>query len=144
MARQTDTRMALRGAVVLMVTLAATGPSASAEPAGMATLPADTWHVRSSKPALSDLIQDGYARSPTFRRLVDRLNAVHVVVYVEFQITPQRQRGYLSHNIREAGEWRYLQVRLRARSRSIMISVLAHELQHALEVASDPTGIFFG
>jgi hypothetical protein len=98
------------------------------------------WHVRSSDSHLADLIAQGYARSATFRRLVSTLNASDVIVYVEPQIVPRvRRGGFLIDTVVKAGPYRYLRIRVGRRSRTeSTIAVLAHELQHAVEVAEAP------
>jgi hypothetical protein len=94
------------------------------------------WHVRSSESKHGQLIRHGYERSVTFRQLVDSLNASDVIVYVEAQ--PEfnaRTGGLLLHSVVSAGGHRYLRVKLRGGGGDGTIAVLAHELQHAHEVA---------
>ena len=104
-----------------------------------AEIPA-AWRVRSTDGYFQTLIMDGYSRSERFRSLVDRLNQSDVVVYVEaHRRTDARYNGYLLADVRVGGQNRYLRIRLKARgARDIMVAVVAHELQHALEVAEAP------
>ena len=71
-------------------------------------------HVRSSDDRLLKALRDGVARSPTLRDLM----------------------AYLVHRIVTAGNRRYLKVVVnRELARDRLTSVIAHELQHAREVA---------
>jgi hypothetical protein len=104
-----------------------------------AQIPHD-WQVRSSSPYLSDLLAQGYAKSVTFRHLIVRLNESDVVVYIEPHLTMQSTRsGYLTSDVVIGGSKRYLRIRINPRGRTnTIIALLAHELQHALEVADAP------
>jgi len=98
----------------------------------------NTSHVRTTEPLVRSLIEQGLARSETFRRLVDTLNQSDVVVYVDPKITRQTLGGYLSHSIVTAGGRRYLHIAVDLRGGDIrLVSLLAHELQHAVEVSLD-------
>jgi hypothetical protein len=96
---------------------------------------ATDWHVRSSESDYAQLIRHGYERSATIRQLVDSLNASDVVVYVEPQFARRGSGGYLLHSVASAGGRRYLRVRLRVGGGDKTLAILAHELQHAYEVA---------
>jgi hypothetical protein len=93
-------------------------------------------HVRGAAPEIHALIQAGMAGSPTFRALVSELDASDVIVYVQPKLTRKALGGYLSHRIFAANSHRYLRVAIEIagppRSR---VPVLAHELQHAVEVS---------
>jgi hypothetical protein len=101
----------------------------------------DDTKVRSSSPALATLIRGGVADSPTFRRLVEAVDASDGLVYIE----PGRcgvngARACLAHRIIVAGSSRilYILVDPRRPDRNLT-SAIAHELQHALEVLGDAT-----
>ena len=104
-----------------------------------AQIPED-WQVRSSSPYLSGLLEQGYAKSATFRHLIARLNESDVVVYIEPHLSMQFTRsGHLTSHVVIGGDTRYLRIRVNPRGRpNTMIALLAHELQHALEVADAP------
>ena len=93
-------------------------------------------HVRAAVPEIDALIQAGMAGSSTFRALVSELDASDVIVYVQPKLTRKVLGGYLSHRIFAANSHRYLRVAIEIagppRSR---VPVLAHELQHAIEVS---------
>ena len=96
-------------------------------------------HVRATEPRLLTLIEAGLAHSNTFRRLIDTLNASDVIVYIEPKLTRQALRGYLAHHIVATGGRRYLHIAIQTQgSERHLISLLAHELQHAVEVSQYP------
>jgi hypothetical protein len=97
--------------------------------------------VRTEDPVVSTLIQRATDLSPTFRRLLEAIQATDGVVYV--------QRGRCGHYVRAcllfwmtvAGPNRFLRVvlddsKIDAEDSEAMAS-LAHELQHALEVLNE-------
>ena len=94
-------------------------------------------HVRSSEDRLLSLLRNGVARSPTLRELIGVLNGSDVIVYIESR---GRMRAglsaYLVHQVVTAGSHRYLKVVVnRELARDHLAVVIAHELQHAREVA---------
>lgn len=97
-------------------------------------------HVRTNTAKIASLISTGLAHSATFHRLVDTLDHSDVIVYVEPKLTRQALGGYLAHNIVSAGGSRYLHIAVEIQGATgRLIPLLAHELQHAVEVARDPT-----
>ena len=99
----------------------------------------NTSHVRTTEPLIRSLIEQGLARSETFRWLVNTLNQSDVVVYIDPKITRQTLGAYLSHSVVSAGGSRYLHIAVDLRGGDIrLVSLLAHELQHAVEVSEDP------
>ena len=96
-------------------------------------------HVRTTDPKVLALIDAGLSHSATFRRLVDILNESDVIVYVERKRTRQAQGGYLAHNIVISGGHRYLRIAVETQgAQRRLVSLLGHELQHAVEVAQSP------
>jgi hypothetical protein len=114
--------------------LAAPSPAALAE----ALLAAETRRLRAATPRVLALITDGIRRSRTFAGLVADLHQTNVIVYVETSMgLPNDVAGRILF-ASAAGDQRYLRVQLRATlARDAMISVIAHELRHALEVAEE-------
>jgi hypothetical protein len=105
----------------------------------VADTPPSVRHVRSSDVRIRALLAQGVGRSATFRHLLDKLDASDVIVYVVPKRTRPELSGYLPHRVTVAGPFRYLQVMvdlLGAEDR--VLSVIAHELQHAVEVAEAP------
>jgi hypothetical protein len=115
---------------------AGSGLFAQEQPNDMAAPPADKTHVRTDDASIQVLIASGISRSPTFRALVTALNDSDVIVYVTPRSMPQGLRGFLVHRIIETGGHRYLRIGVDGRgAKARTIALIAHELQHALEVA---------
>ena len=96
-------------------------------------------HVRATEQKVLKLIDAGLSRSETFRRLVATLNESDVIVYIEPKLTHQALGGYLAHNVVAQGNHRYLHIAVQTQgSERRLVSLLAHELQHAVEVAQAP------
>jgi hypothetical protein len=79
----------------------------------------------------------GRSRSQIFARLVEELEGSDVIVHVERFIRLQQSIGGQLFFVTEGAEGdRFLRIRLNARAAAFdMTATLAHELQHALEVA---------
>ena len=97
-------------------------------------------HVRSDDPTLLGVIQEGMERSTTFREMVTRIDSLPGLVY----IVPSRcgtksaLPACLDHNVQTRGGYRLLRVNVMPNeSGSHLIALVAHELQHAIEVLSD-------
>ncbi len=92
--------------------------------------------VRSSQRRIVKLLREGYRRSGTFKRLVDRLAKTDVIVYVEpahYLVAPVS--GCLQF-AGIAGQQRYLRVTVKSQmGGDRLIALIGHELQHANEVA---------
>jgi hypothetical protein len=95
--------------------------------------------VRSEDRQIRALIEQGQARSATFKRLVADLNDSDVVVHVLAGRLPDGLRGQLRHTVFAVEGLRYLFITVDPRaSAPLVIALIAHELQHALEVARAP------
>jgi len=100
----------------------------------------DTWRaLRPESAAVRTLMANGLERSNTFRGLAGRLSGTDVVVYVRFSRCPGNLPGCLSWASAAPGLRRVL-IKLDqfGHSPSELTALLAHELQHALEVADAP------
>ena len=96
-------------------------------------------HVRASDDRVLSIIESGLAGSVTFRRVVASLNDSDVIVYIDPKLTRDALGGFLSHNVVSAGGVRYLRIAVEIQgSRRRVASLLAHEIQHAVEVAQAP------
>ena len=94
--------------------------------------------IRPQDQRTTQTLRDGMARSETFRRLVDRIEASNVFVYVSVSpFIKSSLSGQLTW-MTQAGPYRYLRATLSADQTSDqLIATLAHELQHAVEVVGD-------
>jgi hypothetical protein len=93
--------------------------------------------VRAADARVQSLLLDGFRRSPTFASLLVALNKSDVIVYVEKMMTlPKNTMGRLTI-VPIPGPQRYLRIQIRAELVSNeAIALIAHEMQHALEVAA--------
>jgi len=98
-----------------------------------------TPRVRILSPQMAHAFWDGISRSPTFRRLVDVINASDGIVYVEYGVCRSVARGCLLGSLNLAGPHRILRVVIRkTQLADDLVVSLGHELQHALEVLANP------
>jgi hypothetical protein len=105
--------------------------------ASAATAPI-TPHLRGVSARETALIQDLLARSATARALAAEIEARDVIVYVEMIRTQARGRG-LTRFVAASQRVRYLRITLGAvPHRDDLAALLAHELQHATEIARAP------
>jgi hypothetical protein len=92
--------------------------------------------IRSTDRRLRALLDEGLRTSPTLRALVARLYASDVVVYLQCD-GPAGPDGRLTF-LSSVGGYRYLVVRVSRLARMQQIAMMAHELQHAVEIAETP------
>ena len=98
-------------------------------------------HVRSEERWIRAAIQQGMSRSKTFRDLIAALNKSDVIVYViHAPIARDRSfAAYMDHSVTLAGRHRYVRIFVgRKAGDATTIATIAHELQHASEVADAP------
>jgi hypothetical protein len=96
--------------------------------------------VRTLNAPLAALIREGAERSMTFRGLLEAIEATDGLVYVASGRCGGRARACLVHRVTVAGPNRLLHILVDVRMRDReLISAVAHELQHAMEVLSNPT-----
>lgn len=99
-------------------------------------LEAPTRHIRSTDAGVRKLIRRGFRESWTFAALVARIQRSDVIVYVEeVPRLPNALNGRMMMLPRVNG-FRYIRIQLVSHGTpEDAIAVLAHELQHAVEVA---------
>lgn len=104
-----------------------------------AVLESPTRHVRTAIPYITSLLKEGFSRSPTFARLVTRLERSDLIIHIETSVTlPPGIEGRLLL-LPRAHETRYVRIQIAiAESRTDAIALVAHELQHAQELADAP------
>jgi hypothetical protein len=103
-------------------------------------LPPPDPRIRAGNPVLVDALATGVKASPTLRSIVSLIESSDVVVYVAFE--PPRIAGIAAHVvfISAAGGRRYLHVGIDPRfSGPALVGLLGHELQHAAEIAGEPS-----
>jgi hypothetical protein len=104
-----------------------------------AVLESPTRHVRTAYPYITSLLRDGFSRSPTFARLVTRLERSDLIVHIETSIMlPPGVEGRLMM-LPRAHQTRYVRIQIAMQeSHDDAIALIAHELQHAQELADAP------
>jgi len=96
--------------------------------------------VRGADPIVAGMIAEAAQSSPTFRRLVAAIDQTDGLVYAIRGRCPDGIRACLPHALTIAGTNRLLTVVIDHRLLGIEAeAILGHELQHALEILSDPT-----
>ena len=131
------------GIPLLMCTLAFGPPTPPGErtPSRERARIADTidYHVRATDPLLLAGITNGGAESATLKSLIDELVASDIIVHV---VMVDRLAGGVNGQlsfVTATATARYLRIEVtRVGGRADMIALLAHELQHAVEVAHSP------
>ena len=95
-------------------------------------------HVRTTDPYVRQVVHEAVETSPGFRTLVARLVRSDVVVYlIRGPVTP-RLDAHLCF-VSAVGGLRYLAIRLSpVLSPRRLVAIIAHELQHAVEIADAP------
>jgi hypothetical protein len=95
-------------------------------------------HVRSQDRSIRFLLKRGFNHSPTFARLMARLEQSDVIVYVEeVPRLPGALEGRMMMLPTSHGQ-RYVRIQLSLRGApDDAVAILGHELQHAIEVAQE-------
>src|SRR5262245_1020374 len=95
-------------------------------------------HVRSVQPHVLSAIADGYARSATFRQLVDSVEQLPCVVYVGTIVRLSRgMQGALLHLPVGASATPVLRVVVKTSlTPDESVAIIGHELQHIIEAVN--------
>ena len=94
--------------------------------------------VRALQPSVETLIKTGIERSPSFRRLVHRLEQSDVIVYIDARYDLRAGVGASMRFLATSASDRFVRIQLDARhNRHALVALLGHELQHAVEVADN-------
>jgi hypothetical protein len=96
-------------------------------------------HVRAIDSRVSAALAEGLRRSPTFAGLIAAIDRSDVIAYVELVDTlPAATAGRMLLSTK-GNQFRYVRIQVARRLVSEeLISVIGHELQHAVEVAEHP------
>lgn len=98
-------------------------------------------HVRPASPAARVLIDEAARDSPTVRDLIDHVDRSDVIVYVQMTGSPHVTSASTTLVAATEGR-RYLRVLIHAGIPAWnRAQMLAHELQHVLEIAAEPSVI---
>jgi hypothetical protein len=118
----------------VLFSCALNGPGAPFPPAATCE-----YHVRAVDPRVRDWIGLGAAYSRTFSGLLDRLSKSDLIVYVQIvDRIPGGATGRLLF-VTSTDTARYLRIELDGRGNLFeIVSLLGHELQHAVEIADAP------
>jgi hypothetical protein len=122
----------MKASWVLVVLLFAGAVPARAQPLS---------HVRALDSISRIALARGLHESPRFRALVDELEASDVIVHVV--ATPTMPSGTVGtmRFVARLGDTRYVRIDLASlAARDLRVSTLAHELEHACEVARSAAG----
>ena len=88
---------------------------------------------------IAQLINEGIHMSPTFRSLVEMIDATNGIVYVQRGNCARGARACLVGAIQVAGPSRILRVLVKfPRERRELIAAIGHELHHAADVLANP------
>ena len=87
-----------------------------------------------------ETLRDGCSRSATFKTLVDQLSDTNVIVYIERGICGfGHYKACLPHSVVLAGGNRFIRIVVDpGENGAPELALIAHELQHALEIAGAP------
>ena len=93
--------------------------------------------VRSTDPYMIALVRQGYDQSPTFRELVDALQRSNVIVLVQPGLCASGRIRSCLVSVTGSERDRHIRIRMDPRHtiKSGLIAAVAHELQHAVEIA---------
>lgn len=122
--------------------IVAGGTAVSAQGAfeSQTTPPVPASHIRSTSPAIAAVMLEATGRSETFRSLVATINASDGLVYVEDGKCGHGVRACLVFSVTIAGPYRLLRVVVDAKRADLELKgLLGHELQHVVEVLSNPS-----
>ena len=121
--------MSLRTVLALLLTLFLPhGASAETTP-----------HLRILDGQLKSLFEHGLTQSPTLRELADKVEAAPILVFVEGDIRMSERLGARLQFVTSVDGVRYVRVDINCTlAPRRQIALLAHELQHALEIAERP------
>jgi hypothetical protein len=92
--------------------------------------------VRSTQRPMIALLREGYDRSPTFRELVDTLQQSNIIVFVQPAVCARGRIRSCLTSVNGSGLERHIRISVDTRtSHNSLIATMAHELQHAVEIA---------
>ncbi len=138
-ARRAKATRLLLFSLLLPLTAAASAVAADDIPSRPLCRGAGNPAIRSRSPLASAAMQYGLKRSPSMQALVDALQETDVVAYVDSDLKPLGDVwGHVAF-ISKTSRCRYVRIAITAHvNLAQAAALLAHELQHVLEIASHP------
>jgi len=95
-------------------------------------------HVRSMSNNMADLVQRTADRSPTVAAMLRVIEASDVILQIDFRLDPALPRAVTTF-IAASGGARYVRMVINPRlPPRVRMELLGHELQHVIEIASNP------
>jgi hypothetical protein len=95
--------------------------------------------VRSHSPEVADLIRRASDASVTFQRLIATVDGTDGLIYVDDGKCGHGVSACLLLSVQVAGPFRVLRIKIDARRLDCaLMAQIGHELQHAIEILSDP------
>jgi hypothetical protein len=134
----------MRTLAVLMLTLTVvlgygSGPGGRIHAADQDTNATPIPRVRSNSPEIAAVIRGASDASETFRRLVATIDGTDGLVYVDDGKCGRGVSACLLLSVQVSGPFRVLRIMVDARRLDcVLMAQIGHELQHAIELLSDP------
>jgi hypothetical protein len=130
----------MKFAVLVVILLASVSTSVDAEPTELPSLPGGAARVRAGDGRTAAILRDGLSRSATMRDLVGELEQSDVIVYLEIQWNLRRGLAGNLAWVAATESSRYVRISLSPDlTTDAMVATLGHELQHAVEIAREPS-----
>jgi len=99
-----------------------------------------TPRVRSTNPVIASAIVQAESRSDTFRKLIRTIDGTDGIVYVEKGRCRHGVHACLTHSIVAGEGYRLLRILVDGVGDVIeLMATIGHELQHAVEILSEPS-----
>lgn len=128
----------MKFAVPIVILLVSIPTSLAAQSTVVPTLFGGAPRVRASDGRTATILLDGLNRSETVRALVDELERSDVIVYLEIRWNLRRGLAGSLTWVEATASSRYLRIALSSDlTGDLMVATLAHELQHAVEIARE-------
>jgi hypothetical protein len=111
---------------------------------GMTPVAAATYphvvRVRAADARSASVLAEGRLRSYSFRKVLQRIDQLDVIVYIEMQPQLRGRLGGRVTWVTATKDFRYVRVSLNPElTKSHLVATLAHELQHVAEIGEAPT-----